>query len=169
MRTANPIESTFATVRLRQRVTADQDHALPDCLGIRADRRRASPSAYPYAAHLGAQPGPEPFSTKGVLKPGRRVQLAFAVLADGFADRLARLPETVGDLAQVRDAGSGWRDPLPTLYSTMAICHSVGQSFREHIGKVVATAGDMAWDGEHIDEMSQDDAMPLTRLQRGES
>ncbi|UQX12591.1 carbamoyl-phosphate synthase large subunit [Candidatus Mycobacterium methanotrophicum] len=112
-------------------------------------------------------PRPETF----VLQPGGRVQLAFAVLADGFADRLDRLPETIGDLAQVRDAGSGWHDPLPTLYSTLAICHSVGQSFREHMGKVVAIAGDMAWDGEYIDGMSQDDAMLLTRLglQRGES
>ncbi|MCV7438191.1 ATP-grasp domain-containing protein [Mycobacterium seoulense] len=110
-------------------------------------------------------PRPQTF----VLGPGGQVQLAFAVLADGFADRLARLPETVGDLAQVRDVGSGWHDPLPTLYSALAICHSVGQSFREHMGQVVAIAGDMAWDGEYIDGMSQDDAMLLTRLQRGES
>jgi hypothetical protein len=99
-----------------------------------------------------------------VLEPGGQVQLSLAVVADGFADRLDRLPESIDDLAQVRDAGSGWRDPLPTLYSALAICHSVGQSFREHIGQIVAIAGDMNWDGEHIDGMSEDDATLLTGL-----
>ena len=68
-----------------------------------------------------------------VLKPGGQVQLSLAVLADGFADQLDRLPQSIDDLAQVRDAGSGWHDPLPTLYSALAICHSVGQSLREHM------------------------------------
>ena len=105
-------------------------------------------------------PRPETF----VLEPGGRVQLGLAVLADGFADRLDRLPESIGDLAQVRDAGSGWHDPLPTLYSALAMCHSVGQSFREHIGQMVVMVGDMNWDGEPIDGMSQDDATLLTGL-----
>jgi hypothetical protein len=105
-------------------------------------------------------PRPETF----VLEAGGQVQLALAVLADGFADRLDRLPESIDDLAQVRNAGSGWHDPLPTLYSALAICHSVGQSFREHIGQLVAIAGDMNWDGEHIDGMSEDVATLLTGL-----
>jgi hypothetical protein len=105
-------------------------------------------------------PRPETF----VLEPGGEVQLALAVLADGFADQLDRLPQSIDDLAQVRDAGSGWHDPLPTLYSALAICHSVGQSLREHMGHLVAIAGDMNWDGEHIDGMSNDDAMLLTGL-----
>jgi hypothetical protein len=71
-------------------------------------------------------PRPETF----VLEPGGQVQLSLAVLADGFADRLDRLPESIDDLAQVRDAGGGWRDPLPALYSALAICHSAGQSCR---------------------------------------
>jgi hypothetical protein len=69
------------------------------------------------------------------------------------------LRASIDDLAQVRDAGSGWHDPLPTLYSALAICHSVVQSLREHMGHLVAIAGDMNWDGEHIDGMSDDDAM----------
>ena len=99
-----------------------------------------------------------------VLEPGGRVQLDLAVLADGFADHLDRLPASIGDLAQVRDAGSGWHDPLPTLYSALAMCHSAGQSFREHIGQMVVMVGDMNWDGEPIDGMSQDDATLLTSL-----
>ena len=105
-----------------------------------------------------------PRSETFVLEPGGHVQLSLAVLADGFADRLDRPPETIDDLAQVRDAGSGWHDPLPTLYSALAICHSAGQSFREHMGQLVAIAGDMNWDGEPIDGMSNDDAMLLTGL-----
>jgi hypothetical protein len=101
-----------------------------------------------------------------VLEPGRRVQLDLAVLADGFADHLYRLPESIGDLAQVRDAGSGWHDPLPTLYSALAMCHSVEQSFGEHVGRFVAMAGDMNWDGEPIDGMSEDDAALLSSLRR---
>lgn len=67
-----------------------------------------------------------PRSETFVLEPGGQVQLPLAVLADGFSDHLKRLPESIGDLAQVRDAGSGWHDPLPTLYSAFAICHLVG-------------------------------------------
>jgi hypothetical protein len=105
-------------------------------------------------------PRPETF----VLEPGGHVQLPLAVLADGFADHLRRLPKSVGDLAQVRDAGSGWHDPLPTLYSAFAICHLMGQSTREHMGQIVAMAGDMNWDGEPIDGMSREDATLLTGL-----
>ena len=105
-----------------------------------------------------------PRSETFVLESGGQVQLALAVLADGFADQLDRLPQSIDDLAQVRDAGSGWHDPLPTLYSALAICHSVGQSFREHMGQLVAIVGDMNWDGEPIDGMSDDDAMLLTGL-----
>lgn len=65
-------------------------------------------------------PRPETF----VLPPGGHVQLDLAVLADGFADHLHRLPESIRDLAQVRDAGSGWHDPLPTLYSALAMAIS---------------------------------------------
>jgi glutathione synthase/RimK-type ligase-like ATP-grasp enzyme len=105
-------------------------------------------------------PRPETF----VLEPGGHVQLPLAVLADGFSDHLKRLPKSIGDLAQVRDAGSGWHDPLPTLYSALAICHLVGQSTREHMGQIVTMAGDMNWDGEPIDGMSREDATLLAGL-----
>jgi glutathione synthase/RimK-type ligase-like ATP-grasp enzyme len=105
-------------------------------------------------------PRPETF----VLEPGGHVQLPLAVLADGFSDHMKRLPKSIGDLAQVRDAGSGWHDPLPTLYSALAICHLAGQSTREHMGQIVTMAGDMNWDGQPIDGMSREDATLLTGL-----
>ena len=86
------------------------------------------------------------------------------MLADGFSDHLKRLPDTVHDLAQVRDAGHGWHDPLPTLYSALAVAHFAGQSLREHQGLFEAMAGDMNWDGEPIDGMSEADAKLLTGL-----
>ena len=105
-------------------------------------------------------PRPETF----VLEPGGEVQLALAVLADGFADQMERLPESIVDLAQVRDAGSGWEDPLPTLYSALGIAHRVGQSVREYMGLFRTLVGDMNWDGEPIEGMSQEDATLLTGL-----
>lgn len=98
-----------------------------------------------------------------VLEPGDQVRLSLAVLAGGFADQLDRLPQSIDDLAQVRDAGSGWHDPLPTLYSALAICHSVGQSLREHVGHLLAIAGDELGRRAHR-RKSSDDAMLLTRL-----
>jgi hypothetical protein len=99
-----------------------------------------------------------------VLEPGGHVQLDLAVLADGFADHLKRLPDTIQDLAQVKDAGNGWHDPMPTLYSALAVAHFAGQSLREHKGLFEAMAGDMNWDGEPIDGMSDADAKLLTGL-----
>ncbi len=109
----------------------------------------------------------EPGGETYVLDPGAQVQLDLAVLADGFADHLHRLPDTIHDLAQVEDAGKGWRDPLPTLYSALAVAHFAGQSLREHKGLFEAMAGDMNWDGEPIDGMSEADAKLLTGLRPG--
>lgn len=108
-------------------------------------------------------PGPGAF----VLPPGGHVQLDLAVLADGFADHLHRLPESIRDLAQVKDAGNGWHDPMPTLYSALAICHFAGQSLREHQRLFEAMAGDMSWDGEPIEGMSEANAELLTGLRPG--
>jgi ATP-grasp domain len=56
-------------------------------------------------------PRPETF----VLEAGSQVQLALAVLADGFADRLDRLPESIDDLAQVRDAAAAGTTLCPRV------------------------------------------------------
>jgi hypothetical protein len=136
------------------------DHGLTfvECNPRATDGLLLMPPAELAAGMLAPRPG------TFVLEPGGQVQLALAVLADGFADQLERLPQTIGDLAQVRDAGSGWHDPLPTLYSALAICHAAGQSLREHTGHIAAITGDTNWDGEHIDGMSDDDAALLTGL-----
>ena len=99
-----------------------------------------------------------------LMPPGHSVQLELAVLADGFADRLKRLPRSIRDLARVHDAGDGWHDPLPTLYSALAVAHFAGESVKEHEKLFVAMAGDMNWDGEPIAGMSDADARLLAGL-----
>ena len=119
---------------------------------------------------------PEDELARGLLEPeadlflmpaGHDVQLELAVLADGFADHLRRLPETIRDLARVHDAGDGWHDPLPTLYSTLSVAHFGGQSEREHRKLFIAMAGDMSWDGEPISGMSDADRALLEALEGG--
>ena len=119
---------------------------------------------------------PEDELARGLLEPeadlflmpaGHDVQLELAVLADGFADHLRRLPETIRDLARVHDAGDGWHDPLPTLYSALSVAHFGGQSEREHRKLFVSMAGDMSWDGEPISGMSDADRALLEALEGG--
>lgn len=119
---------------------------------------------------------PEDELARGLLEPeadlflmpaGHDVQLELAVLADGFGDHLRRLPETIRDLARVHDAGDGWHDPLPTLYSTLSVAHFGGQSEREHRKLFASMAGDMSWDGEPISGMSDADRALLEALEGG--
>ena len=62
-----------------------------------------------------------------------------------------RLPQSIRDLARVHDAGDGWHDPLPTLYSALSVAHFAGVSpARARASSQDAMAGDMTWDGEPI-------------------
>ena len=92
---------------------------------------------------------------------GQEVQLDLATIGDAFSDRLKRLPQTISDLARVHDAGDGWHDPLPTLYSTLAVIHDKAMSLRDHEELFISMAGDISWDGEPIDGMSDADAALL--------
>jgi glutathione synthase/RimK-type ligase-like ATP-grasp enzyme len=107
--------------------------------------------------------GPVPDETF-VLAAGNSCQLDLLLVGDGFSDHLERLPQTIKDLARVKDAGDGWHDPLPTLYSCFAITHFAGVSMREHCKLQVAMAGDMSWDGQPISGMSDADAKLLAGL-----
>jgi glutathione synthase/RimK-type ligase-like ATP-grasp enzyme len=107
----------------------------------------------------------DPDADTFLMPPGHSVALDLAVLADGFSDRLRRLPETIRDLARVHDAGDGWHDPLPTLCSALAVAHFADASLKEHEKLFVAMAGDMNWDGEPISGMSDADARLLAELE----
>ena len=61
----------------------------------------------------------------------------------------------------MHDAGDGWHDPLPTLYSALSVAHFAGESEREHRKLFDSMAGDMSWDGEPISGMSEADAALL--------
>jgi predicted ATP-grasp superfamily ATP-dependent carboligase len=108
-------------------------------------------------------PGPEPVS----VAPGEQVQLELAVLGDCFSDHMSHLPSSIGDLARIHDADDGWHDPLPTLYSALAVAHFAGRSVREHEKLFIAMAGDISWDGEPIEGMSPDDTRLLAELAEG--
>ncbi len=99
-----------------------------------------------------------------VLPPGEEKQLDLLLVGDGFSDHMKRLPQTIKDLARVKDAGDGWHDPLPTLYSAFAVTHFAGVSLREHVKLQVAMGGDMSWDGQAISGMSDADAQLLASL-----
>jgi hypothetical protein len=110
--------------------------------------------------------GPAPDETF-VLAPGEEKQLDLLLVGDGFSDHMKRLPETIKDLARVKDAGDGWHDPLPTLYSAFAVTHFAGVSLHEHCKLQVAMGGDMSWDGQPISGMSDADAKLLASLTSG--
>jgi hypothetical protein len=105
-------------------------------------------------------PGADTF----LLPPGETTQLDLALVGDAFSDHLKRFPETIKDLARVKDAGDGWHDPLPTLYSAFSIAHFAGVSTREHAKLQEAMDADMTWDGQPIKGMSDADAKLLAEL-----
>jgi len=106
----------------------------------------------------------EPDADTFVLEPGRTTQLDLALIGDAFADKLERFPETIRDLARFKDAGDGWHDPLPTLYSAFSLAHFAGVSHRDHAKLQDAMDADMSWDGEPIKGMSDADAKLLDGL-----
>jgi glutathione synthase/RimK-type ligase-like ATP-grasp enzyme len=112
-------------------------------------------------ALLEADPSP------AMVEPGVETQLDLAVLGEAFADHLHRLPGCIADLARVHDAGDGWHDPLPTMYSALAIAHDEASSLREHEQLFVAMAGDISWDGQAIAGMSDADSRLLSELSKG--
>ena len=109
----------------------------------------------------------DPDADTFLLPPGETEQLDLALVGDAFSDRLERLPQTIRDLARVRDAGDGWHDPLPTLYSAFSLAHFAGVSHREHAELQDAMDYDMTWDGDPIKGMSAADAKLLAELRAG--
>lgn len=101
-----------------------------------------------------------------VLPPGESAQLDLALVGDAFSDHMERVPQTIRDLARVKDAGDGWHDPLPTLYSAFSVAHFAGVSHKEHAKLQDAMDADMTWDGEPISGMSEADAELLASLKR---
>jgi predicted ATP-grasp superfamily ATP-dependent carboligase len=106
----------------------------------------------------------EPAGETVSVPAGEAVQLDLAVIGDALSDRMTRLPQTIGDLARVHDAGDGWHDPLPTLYSALAVVHDKAMSLREHEQLFISMAGDISWDGEPIAGMSASDAKLLAGM-----
>lgn len=109
----------------------------------------------------------DPTADTFVLPPGETTQLDLALVGDAFSDHMTRFPQTIKDLARCKDAGDGWHDPLPTLYSAFSLAHFEGVSHKEHAELQDAMDADMTWDGQPITGMSDADAKMLAELTRG--
>ncbi|HEY8002350.1 MAG TPA: hypothetical protein VID76_10445 [Solirubrobacterales bacterium] len=109
----------------------------------------------------------DPDADTFLLPPGETTQLDLALVGDAFSDHMKRFPKTISDLARVKDAGDGWHDPLPTLYSAFSLAHFAGVSTKEHAKLQDAMDADMTWDGEPIKGMSAADAKLLAELTGG--
>jgi hypothetical protein len=109
----------------------------------------------------------DPDADTFLLPPGETTQLDLALVGDAFSDHMKRFPKTISDLARVKDAGDGWHDPLPTLYSAFSVAHFAGVSTKEHAKLQDAMDADMTWDGEPIKGMSEADAKLLAELTSG--
>ena len=108
----------------------------------------------------------EPDADTFLLPPGTTTQLDLALVGDAFSDRLKRVPQTIRDLARFQDAGDGWHDPLPTVYSALSLAHFAGVGHREHAVLQDAMDADMSWDGDPINGMADADAKLLAELTR---
>lgn len=97
---------------------------------------------------------------------GAMIQLDLAVLGDAFADHFKHLPSSVAELSRIHDAGHGWHDPLPNLYSALALAHHERASLSEHQKLFIAMAGDISWDGQPIAGMSAADQAFMAGLER---
>ena len=91
-------------------------------------RRRAAADAASSSPAACSTPTPTP----SCCRPARRRSSTSRLVGDAFSDHIKRLPQTIRDLARVKDAGDGWHDPLPTLYSAFSVAHFAGVSHREH-------------------------------------
>ena len=99
-----------------------------------------------------------------MVPEGEEIKLDLALIGDGFSDYLQRLPETIRDPARVHDAGDGWHDPLPTLYSALGRRPRRGAQCARARELFISMAGDISWDGEPIAGMSDSDRPLLTEL-----
>lgn len=111
-----------------------------------------------------------PQIARGLLEPGaecqtvpagEEIQLDLAVFGGILADGLGGAPATFRDLLHIRGSDRGWHDALPNLYSFLALVRSERLKHAEHAELFVAMAGDLSWDGDPIEGMSEADAALL--------
>lgn len=103
----------------------------------------------------------DPDAELSMVEPGAQVQLDFAVLANLFEEPLRRAPSTIHDLIRVPDAGRGWHDHAPMVWSVATLAHGARMSHRRRTAVLEAMADDVVWNGEPIDGMTTADAAAL--------
>lgn len=106
----------------------------------------------------------DPSSPLTMVAPGEEVQLDFAILAEMFKEPLKDKPKVIHDLVHIRDAGHGWHDHLPMLWSFASLARGERMSRQQQVAILEAMAADVVWNGEPIDGMSDADAQALADI-----
>lgn len=106
----------------------------------------------------------DPAAPTSMVEPGTEVQLDFAVIAELFKEPLRRLPSSLHDALRVPDAGHGWHDHMPMLWSVATLVHGARMSHHERVAVLEAMADDVVWNGEPIEGMSPEDAATLEAI-----
>lgn len=99
-----------------------------------------------------------------MVPEGEEVQLDFAVVAEMFKEPLRQAPRTIHDLVHVHDAGTGWHDHLPMLWSFLTMARGERMSRKQQVAILEAMADDVVWTGEPIAGMNDADAQALADI-----
>jgi hypothetical protein len=103
----------------------------------------------------------DPGAPLTMVEPGTEVQLDFAVLAALFKEPARQAPRTIHDLVHIADFGKGWHDHWPMLWSLASTARGEWLSHRQRVAILEAMAGDVVWNGEPIEGMTEADARAL--------
>jgi len=106
----------------------------------------------------------DPHAPLTLVPEGTEMQLDVAVVASIVQEPMKELPTTIHDLLHVRDAGRGWHDHMPALWSCASLLHGEWASHRQRVAILEAMADDVVWNGEPIEGMSAADAATLDEV-----
>ncbi|MFV0320662.1 MAG: carbamoyl-phosphate synthase large subunit [Microbacterium sp.] len=99
--------------------------------------------------------------TPAVVQPGVEREIKLAVVADAFTEPLSHLKTSLHDIIHVRNVGSGWHDGIAMMWSPASLVHGAKLARGHHEAVLEALGGDIVWNGEPIDGMSDADAEAL--------
>ena len=104
-----------------------------------------------------------------VVEAGKEREIKLAVLADAFAEPLKHLPTSMHDIIHVHDVGSGWHDGIAMMWAPASLVHGAKLARGHHVAILEALGGDIVWNGEPIEGMTDEDAQALADVhaQRG--
>lgn len=102
-----------------------------------------------------------------LIQAGRETQLDFAVFGQMFTESPSEWPRSIRDLIHIRGSDRGWHDELPNLYALLTLGHHARLNLRHRRALLAAMADDIAWDGQPIEGMSDEDRALVDAMERG--